>query len=121
MANLADDFRFASTSAASLSSQQEEEVDDPIFGQPSGSNGQDSWRSRFENGRSIFDDEDEDTKPRASTSRLTEQQSEAAENSQLYAILNVEKDCSQEEILKSYRSLAIAFQLVGSYCYHVPR
>lgn len=110
MVQLADDFRFASSSSASISQRYEEEIDDPIFGsgEPTGSNGH-SWRSRFENGKSIFDDEqDDDRHPRASTSKLVEP--EPAENSELYAVLNVEKDCSQEDILKSYRSLAVAFQ-----------
>lgn len=110
MASLADDFRFASTSTASLN-REEEELDEPIFGEAGPSNGSYSWRSRFENGKGIFDDDDDDTGPRASTSRLSEEP-EAAENSELYTILNVEKDCSQEDILKSYRSLAVAFQYV---------
>ena len=112
MASLADDFRFASTSAASTShrnaAEDDDEVDEPIFGEASTSNGH-SWRSRFENGKSIFDDEEDSARPKASTSRIDEE-AEVAENSELYAILNVEKDCSQDEILKSYRSLAVAFQ-----------
>lgn len=127
MASFENDFRFARPpDKASSSNNAAEDDDEPIFGgedsfldqqHPGPSN----WRKRFRQG---FDDDDNlngnlrgvfpNGRPPSSEDTPFDESFQAGpskdENTELYAILNLDKDASTQDVLRSYRALAVSFQ-----------
>ncbi|KAK9893625.1 hypothetical protein P389DRAFT_163971 [Cystobasidium minutum MCA 4210] len=126
MASFENDFRFARPpDKASSSNNAAEDDDEPIFGgedsfldqqHPGPSN----WRKRFRQG---FDDDDNlngnlrgvfpNGRPPSSEDTPFDESFQAGpskdENTELYAILNLDKDASTQDVLRSYRALAVSF------------
>jgi hypothetical protein len=56
---------------------------------------------------------DHDEEPLWSSATLDEPEEEGADNEALYAVLNLPKDCSEEDIQKSYKRLASEYWECG--------
>lgn len=122
MASFEDDFRFSRPPNGHVTTSVEGDDDEPIFGaEDSFAEEHDqqrarSWRKRWRpdfadekngsglngfpgsNGDATFDGEPFSAGPASD------------ENIELYALLNLDKEASTQHVLKSYRSLAVAFQ-----------
>jgi DnaJ-class molecular chaperone len=48
--------------------------------------------------------------PRSKGKSRAEYEDESQEHSEMYAVLNLDKDASTEDVLRAYRTLAVAFQ-----------
>lgn len=122
MASFENDFRFARPPDRA----SDGEDDEPIFGGADSfvegghqHAGPSNWRKRF---RPAFDDEANDNLNGFPNGHATNTTEDAAfdesfqvgpardENTELYAILNLDKDASTQDVLRSYRSLAVSFQ-----------
>lgn len=125
MATFESDFRFsrppnehASSSLHAESREDEDNDDEPIFGDVTFSSdhaGPSDWRRRY---HPSFDDSREGTNATNYNNGSYDTAYEDSfqvepgsdENSELYACLNIDKDASSQDILRSYRALAVAFQ-----------
>jgi hypothetical protein len=123
MASFESDSRFARLPNGHVN--DEEDDDEPIFGDESfvsnpadGGTGapgpSNSWRKKY---KPEFGDEDNSDNKlngnHAHEESSFQVQPSSEENSELYAILNLDKDATSQDILRSYRSLAVAFQWVS--------
>lgn len=115
MASLADDYRFVNSPIASSSSSSypvnEDDEDEPIIGDSSKrDNG--TYESYIRKG---FEEENEDSFEH-STDRSHRRENgqvgvqASQENTELYSILNLDTNASTEDVLRAYRSWAVAFQ-----------
>lgn len=122
MESFENDFRF-SRPPDGQSSDAGLEDDEPIFGaedsfmdhqQYAGSSSKNSnWRRRY---RPAFDEDSENTTAGlqnngdAAFDESFQVGPSSDENTELYAILNLDKAASTQDVLRSYRSLAVSFQ-----------
>ena len=122
---LSQDWRFAKSASYAQAHVDDdddgEEDDEPIFGASSSSsgssstgqrghhpgNGSSSWRAFDEKDYAAAAAADGESSDMPSGSGVP---ASGSSETELYAILNLDKDCSTEDVLRSYRSLAVAFQ-----------
>lgn len=124
MASFENDFRFSRPPDAQAGPSAGADDDEPIFGaedsflggeQREGASNSSNWRKRW---RPDFDDDTFGSRlngfPRrrddAAFDDSLQEGPSADENTELYAILNLDKDASTQDVLKAYRSLAVSFQ-----------
>lgn len=131
MASFENDFRFARPPDSKASGGAAAEDDDePIFGgddsfldQQHHAGPSNYWRKRY---RPTFDDDDDVLKSKFNgfpngKATLNEDNSpfndesfqvgpSQDENTELYSILNLDKEASTQDVLRSYRALAVSFQ-----------
>lgn len=119
MASFEDDFRFSRPPDGHAGASLEDDDDEPIFGAEDSFADQQnpsSWRKRW---RPDYGDENYGAGlnglPKLNEDAKTFDESFQAgpasdENTELYAILNLDKDASTQDVLRSYRGLAVSFQ-----------
>lgn len=119
MTTLADDARFSRPPAAQHGwGAAEEDDEEPAFGFSSRAGRQRDKLFGDGNGwaadGSIDDDEKHDARTAAGHPGLgSDSTTVTPQHTELYAILNLETSAAPEDVLRSYRALAIAFQYVG--------
>lgn len=118
MATLEDDYRFAKPRSTSAGIFDDEE--EPLFGSSSssqsGANSYSEYIRRNLQGDSAVDDAEHGhassarRPPRSNGKSRAADEDESQEHSEMYAVLNLDKDASTEDVLRAYRTLAVAFQ-----------
>lgn len=112
MAELAEDERFAGSSAQN---DDDDDVEEPVF--TDGKRDSSSWRDRLFEPASWQSSNGVDGSPQSSSNHAGSRQAPSSnvndnedQHTELYGILNLEKDARTEDVLKSYRTLAVLFQ-----------
>ena len=127
---LSQDWRFAKPASYTQAhvDDDDDEDDEPIFGSSSSSSSSSTDRHGEHTGNSSSQRRAFDEKDYAAASAADGESSDMPSGSgapasgsgstdtELYAILNLDKECSTEDVLRSYRSLAVAFQSACPAC-----